>query len=464
MKIKTAKKMALILSMAMLTTMTSSCDKKEKTVNDGEVTITVGYWPKKEDKEKYALYEGYLETMKNKYPEITIVPDEFQYTPDTFLPAAASGQIPNLYRVPFTEVAKIVDAGYAADLTEKFIESGYEKAIKDSVKELVTVDGKYYGIPYNAYIIGMIYNVELFKQAGLVDESGKPIYPTNFEELTKTAITIKEKTGKSGFALPTVDKQGGWMLMSLAWSFGVDFMEQIDGKWTATFNSPEMVNALQYISDLKWKHNVLPENILISRNDLYQLFASDQVGCMYAAGDWANGMISAYGLSKDNISNSPVPAGDGGACAQIGGDIWMISPETTPEQIDAIFKWLGVKGDGLSLEEETLGHKAEEYKINNENGYAITNDEFTIFENADRVEQLNEVRKPFLNVDENLWNTSYSDELNLKAEEPVEAQQLYAILSPLLQEILLNKDADIPDLVKNANENFQKDFLDKNNN
>ena len=464
MKIKNVKKIAMLLSVAMLTTMASSCGSKEEAGGSDDVTITVGYWPKKEDTEKYALYEGYLETMKNKYPEITVIPDEFQYTPDTFLPAAASGQIPNLYRVPFTEVAKIVDAGYAADLTEKFVEYGYADGIKDSVLELVTVDGKYYGVPYNSYIIGMIYNVELFKQAGLVDEGGVPIYPTNFEELTKAAVTIKEKTGKSGFALPTIDKQGGWLFMSLAWSFGVDFMEQIDGKWTATFDSPEMINALQYISDLKWKHNVLPENILISRNDLYQLFATDQVACMYAAGDFANGMISSYGLSKDNISNSPVPAGDGGACSQIGGDIWMISPDTTEEQIDAIFKWLGVKGDGLTLDEETLMHKTEEYKVDSENGCAITNEEFTIFENADRIKQLNEVRKPFLNVDEKLWNTSYSESLTLKAEEPVEAQQLYAILSPLLQEILTNKDVDIPALVKNANDTFQKDFLDKNNN
>lgn len=464
MRIKAMKGLAVLLSAAMLTTMVSSCGKKATVSDDGNVTITVGYWPKKEDTEKVALYEGYVEIMKNKYPEITIIPDEFQYTPDTFLPAAASGQIPNLYRVPFTEVSKIVDAGYAADLTEQFIANGYEAGIKDSVKELVTVDGKYYGIPYNAYIMGMIYNVDMFKQAGLVDADGRPIYPTNFEELAKTAATIKEKTGKSGFALPTVDKQGGWMLMSLAWSFGVDFMENIDGKWTATFDSPEMVNVLQYISDLKWKYNVLPENILISRNDLYQLFSSNQVACMYAAGDWANAMISAYGLNKDNISNSPVPAGNGGACAQIGGDIWMISPETTPEQIDAIFKWLGVKGDGLSLDEETVAHKAMEYELNNKNGYAIANEVFTIFENAERVNQLDEVRKPFLNVDEKIWNTSYSDELTLKAEEPVEAQQLYAILSPLLQEILLNKDADIPTLVKNANDNFQKDFLNKNNN
>ena len=367
-----------------------------------------------------------------------------------------------MFRVPFTEVSKIVDAGFAADLTDQFEKIGYDKALKPSVRDLVAVDGKYYGIPYNAYIVGMIYNVNLFKQAGLTDADGKPIYPTNFDELLQTAITIKEKTGKSGYAFPTIDKQGGWLFMSMAWSFGVEFMKEgADGKWKATFDSPEMINALQYLSDMKWKYNVLPENILLSRNDLYQLFATDQVACMYAAGDWANGMISAYGLDRNNISNSPVPAGKNGQCSQIGGDIWMVSSDTTPEQIDAIFKWLEIRGDGLTLDDDALSRKGDMYKVNSEKGFAIADEEFSVFEKAEREDQIKQVKAPYINVDKTLWNTSYSENLKLKTEEPVEAQQLYAALSPIIQNVLMNEDADIPSLVKTANDNFQKDFLDK---
>lgn len=463
MKKSIVKKIAMILSAAMLTTMAASCGKKSAE-NSEEVTVKIGFWPKKEDTDNYALYEKYLAAMNEKYPNITIIPDEYEYTVDTFLPAAASGQVPNLFRVPFTEVSKIVNAGFAADITEEFKNEGYDKALKPSVLKLVTVDDKYYGIPYNAYITGMIYNVELFKQAGLVDSDGRPIYPTNFDELLQTAVTIKEKTGKSGYAFPTIDKQGGWMFMSMAWSFGVNFMEQdSEGKWIAKFDSPQMINALKYISDMKWKYNVLPENVLLSRNDLYQLFSTNQVACMYAAGDWVNGMVSAYGLDRNNVSNSPVPAGENGQCAQIGGDVWMVSSDTTPEQIDAIFKWLEIRGDGLTLDDDALARKSEMYKINNERGFAINTEEFSIFEKAEREDQIKKVREPYINVDKKLWNTSYSENLTLKTEEPVEAQQLYAALSPVIQEVLMNKDADIAALVKNANTNFQKDFLDKNN-
>lgn len=178
MKKSIVKKIAMILSAAMLTTMVASCQKNSNENSDG-VTVKIGFWPKKEDTSNYALNEKYLAAMKEKYPNITIIPDEYEYTVDTFLPAAASGQVPNLFRVPFTEVSKIVDAGFAADLTDQFEKIGYDKALKPSVRKLVAVDGKYYGIPYSAYIVGMIYNVNLFKQAGLTDADGTKKYITD---------------------------------------------------------------------------------------------------------------------------------------------------------------------------------------------------------------------------------------------------------------------------------------------
>ena len=460
---KFKKVVSLVLATVMIVGICSACDTQKKEEN-GKVSIKIGYWPNKDDyPDGYALYEKYLKTMKERYPDITIVPDSFEYTPENFLTTAAAGQIPNLFRVPFTEVPKIVNAGYAADLTSKMKELGYDKALKDSISNLIMVDGKYYGVPFSAYIIGMLYNVDLFKEAGLVDADDRPIYPKNFDELRDTAVTIKEKTGKAGFVIPTVDAHGGWMLMSMAWSFGVDFMEQIDGKWKATFDSPEMVNLLQYISDLKWKYDVLPENVLIGRNDEFQLFGTDQVAMMYAAGDWPNAMISSYNLSKDSISNSPVPAGPGGACSLVGGDIWMISPDSTPEQIDAIFKWLDVKGEALTLDEEAIAKIKEGYKNSYDKNLSVTNEEFTIFKEAERDNQIKDAKAEYLNVNDKIWNTAYSDDIELKTEEPSCAQELYGVLSPMLQEVLTNRDTDISALVKRANDNFQRDFLDKNN-
>lgn len=87
---------------------------------------------------------------------------------------------------------------------------GNPDALTQQMIDIVSQDGKIYGIPYIAYVMGMWYNVALFTEAGLVDENGIPLYPTTYDERIETAVTIKEKTGKSGFVMPTRDRIGGW--------------------------------------------------------------------------------------------------------------------------------------------------------------------------------------------------------------------------------------------------------------
>ena len=94
-------------------------------------------------------------------------------------------------------------------------------------------------------------NLNLFEQAGLI-ENGKPKVPNTWQELAETAKVIREKTGKAGYALPTINNQGGWHFINIAWSYGVEFMKQEnDGSYTATFDSQEMRDVLQYMYDLK---------------------------------------------------------------------------------------------------------------------------------------------------------------------------------------------------------------------
>jgi len=45
---------------------------------------------------------------------------------------------------------------------------------------------------------------------------------------------------------------------------------------------------------------------------------------------------------------------------------------------------------------------------------------------------------------------------NLRAEEPGSAQDLYAELTKVLQAVITDKNADIPALMKTANDNYQK--------
>ena len=105
--------------------MLSGC--KEKNTESGQVSITVGGWPSAEtQKLEHELWEKYSEEMTKKYPDITIERDDYKYAPDTFLPLAASGQLPDMFAVPFTEPKKLFSTGYLADVTSAFTKYGYK--------------------------------------------------------------------------------------------------------------------------------------------------------------------------------------------------------------------------------------------------------------------------------------------------------------------------------------------------
>ena len=118
------------------------------------VTITISNWPKGDDEANTKLYQQYVETMKQKYPYITIQGEEWSYDVNSFLPKAASGQLPNLYDTYFTEGTKIIEGGYSADITDIVKKYGYDTAMNPDMLALVTKDGRYYGLPQGGYTLG----------------------------------------------------------------------------------------------------------------------------------------------------------------------------------------------------------------------------------------------------------------------------------------------------------------------
>lgn len=449
--------------MVMTVSICCSCSKSGS--ETGKVKLKIGYWPNKDtDPEKYEVYEGYIAQMKEKYPEVEIEKDSTSIKPDVFLTLASSGQLPDIYRVAYTEPQKIIDAGYARDITEFFKKYGYEKYTNKASLDVVERDGKYYGVPYTINGVGMWHNMNLYEKAGLVNADGSPKYPETYEELAETAKIIKDKTGKAGFAIMTKDTVGGWQFMNIAWSYGVEFMKKdANGKWKATFNSPEGAAALQYIKDLKWKYDVLPENILIDKNEIVKLFATDQLA-MSICGDasWLSRPIFLFNMDKDKIASSPTPKGPAGRYSQIGGDVWMFSKEATDEQVDAAFKWLAIKGETPELTDESYKNLEASLKSENEAGnIVLPAPTMNIWENEDRVKKIDELYAKYTNVLPNLHKPFIAENTITKSEEPMGAQKLYALLSTAMQKVLMDKNADCAKIMEETAQTFQRDVLDK---
>ena len=431
---------------------------------NGKVSVTIGDWPSDTDSTS-AVYEEYKKEMNEKYPDIEIIPDTSTGGATSYVTRAISGQLPNLYVLSYTEASNVIKNNFCADITEYCEKYNYAQSLNPLVLDKVKSGDKIYGIPQTAYALGLACNKVMFEAAGLVKPDGTLKYPESYDELAEFAKTIKEKTGQAGVVFPTMNNQGGWIFSCLAWSFGVDFMEQdSDGKWRSTFDTPECVKALQYIKDLKWKYNVLPDNAFVDIEEERKLFASDQAA-MYIIHPTERMLVKKYAMNKDNICFARVPAGPAGRYTLMGGNFYAISPESTPEQIDAVFKFLGIKGHAPSVNDKSEDLIGISMKNDNEENVPVMKEPaFPLWVNEERIGLEKQLREKYANVpDENFADYSSFIDVMVREEEPQCAQELYSILDAGIQEVLTKQDADCETLVKKMADDFQKNHLDKLN-
>lgn len=448
----------LLISSAMLLSC-SGCSGTTATSGDKKVRVVIGNWPPESKTTEWQEKNKHMNEMNKKYPDVEFVPETWSATPENFLIKASSNQLPTVYPVFFTEVKKIISAGYAADITDNI--KKYEKNffMNDVTKNLVSDNGRIYGIPGSEYCMALYANLNIFRDAGLLNEDGTVDFPDTYEELAETAALIKERTGKAGFVLPTASNNGGWSFMNIAWSFGTEFMKKNDdGGWIACFDSDEAVNALQYVKDLKWKYDVLPDKTYIDSHEYLRMYSDDEAAMMFGAQSISD-LVSVNHIDINKISIGKMPKGTSGRYSLLGGSVTMISPTASDEQIDAALLWvLDQNASGGTDMEKRIREKYERMK---NNGYLIGIK--NPVEHESDYEKLNKkIMSEYINIDLKHFS-NYNDginEMELKVEEPINAQGLYQVLDGCIREVLENQNSDCRQILKNACEYFQKTYLD----
>lgn len=458
---------SIILAAVMTTTALAGCGAKKDTAKteDGKIFLSVGNWPGQEEKpESYKMYMEKKAAFEEKYPDIHIEPDYWSYDIQTFAAKAEGGTLPILYSTFATEVKKIIDFGYSADITEVMKNYGYYEMISDDVMGQISRDEKVYMVPGELYTLGLVMNVNLFREAGLVKEDGTPEIPETFEDVKEMAKIITEKTGKAGFVFPTTGNGGGWNFMPLAWSFGGTFMEQTDEGWKSTFASEKVAAALKWLRDMKWEDNSLPATTLVSNDDTMKLVGTDQAAMAFAHPGQVDLLVSQYGMDFDAIGYAKMPEGPERHVTLLGGSYTCVAPNATPEQIDAAFKWLDFNGKTPRFEvpEEVKDVIYKEYssKAAEKNG-VIGIDDVSQWSDEEATRKYeNELIEEFRNIRPELV-ASYNDKsgVEYQPEEPIKTQDLYAVLDSCLQEVLTNKDSDCIKVLEKAASDFQNNHL-----
>lgn len=460
---------ALLCAAIASTCLIGGCGAKQNDVDlEGKTVVKLGIWPSADLVDDVKAYEKYSDAMSKAYENVVIQPDSYTYATDTFVSLAESGNCPTIFETWFTEPQKLIRNGLVADITDVLKEKGWADDMSPAVLSLLSDEnGHIYGVPRDAYALGLMCNAELFEEAGLVDSDGVPIFPKTWDELAQTAVTIKEKTGAAGFCLLAKDNAGGWHFSNIAWCFGAKLVtENADGTYTSNLASKEAIEAMEYIYDLQWKYDVLTASpVSEDWGTGFQQIGTGACAMYIGANEAVNQPTQVYGLATDKLAMTAIPAGPRGDQYSLsGGTPYMFSKDATKEEISAALDFLSIMGRSPEVNETSITGMEVGAANNVANGVPVIQS-FSCWINEDFKQAEKKVLDEYSNVDPKMFEqyfTTTAKEGNLRTEEPGDTQKMYAELTKVLQEVVTNKNCDIPALMKQANENYQK-ILDEMN-
>jgi multiple sugar transport system substrate-binding protein len=169
---------------------------------------------------------------------------------DTLNAAFASGNPPDVALVHASRITDYARRNLLLPLDNELEATG--TAIDDAVGtalEGATHEDALYGLPFDVHA-GLVHlNVDLFREAGLVDAQDEPVLPTSPEEFLAHAQQMKDRTGVNYFGAGRVNETFGvHMWRSLVQQQGGDILNE--DRTEATVDSPEARTALEFMGQV----------------------------------------------------------------------------------------------------------------------------------------------------------------------------------------------------------------------
>ena len=404
-----------------------------------------------DDKRVTDLLKAQVAHFEASHPHIKINLVPWGWDAQAFPAQLASGDVPDVMEIAATEGPLVIDNGYAADITSRWEGWPLSHDFNEQIVSTFAREGRIYGIPLVVYIMGLFYDKTLFTEAGLVDQDGEAVPPTTWDEFVAAAKAVKENTSATGFCILTQHNQGGWNFVNWGWQAGGEFEQQVGGKWEAVFDEAPVVEAMTFIQQLRWEHNVLQDDLVLDASGLIKKLTNHECGMALIAPDWLqsiaiNDNLDDYGLTK-------LPTGPGGDANLMGGAFNIIKAGLSPEEQQAAFEWITWYGFDM---------EALEYDLRSQvgrNHWTFLNRSLMYRPNSQIGLQERELLDKYRGLP---YYRDYVEAAGRYAriEPPIAVQELYSTLDQVLWEVLNDENADPQTLLTEAAEEFQAEHLD----
>lgn len=258
------------------------------------------------------LVDTWNETHENQI-ELTVVPASEFVT--KFGASVAAGEAPDIISIDLIYTPAFASAGQLVDLTDRVSELPFVDDLSPAHMNLGTYEGRNYAVPFAAEGSFLVYNIDLFEQAGLDPESP----PTNWDELLEAARAITA-LGDDTYGYYFAGNCAGcnaFTFLPFIWASGGDVLNEDYSAPTLT-DDPMVSEALQLYRTM-WEEGLIPEGAIVdSGENFVEAFSSGKIGM---GGTGAFGIDNYKTNYPDlNFGVTYIPGQDGGTASFGGGD------------------------------------------------------------------------------------------------------------------------------------------------
>ncbi len=279
---KYAKLIAAVLSCVLVATALAGCGEKKQST-DGKTIITKWDGNTHAQKVTEALVKEFNETIgKENNIEYQVEFKEGGTITQNMEVALSTGSAPDfLYGGNFLSLVEqdyliaVDELKSGAEIIAKYADSGLFR------EELNQYKGKTYRVPSGATTQGMVYNKDMFKAAGIVDENGEPTPPVTWDDYREYAKKLtNEAEGKYGTIAPL--KWNGFYGSDISSpvirSQGYKEYNPTTGKYDFT----NVAKIAQYWVDMKNDGSVYPDAEAVDNDPARARFSDGVIGMKLA--------------------------------------------------------------------------------------------------------------------------------------------------------------------------------------
>ncbi|GAA2660429.1 extracellular solute-binding protein [Streptomyces vastus] len=330
---------ALVASLALTAT---ACGGSDSGSDESDGPLTITWWDTSNATNEAPTYQALVKEFEKANPDIKVdyVNVPFDQAQNKFDTAAGAKGAPDVLRSEVGWTPAFAKKGFFLPLdgTEALADQG---KFQSSLIEQAKYDGKTYGVPLVTDTLALVYNKDLFKQAGISEP------PATWDDLKKAAATIKDKTGVDGYWGSTQ----AYYAQSFLYGEGADTVDA-DAK-KITVKSPAAVKGYETwesLFDGKGLHKA--DTTADAYAHIQEAFVSGKVASIIQ-GPWeiTNFYKGSAFKDKANLGIATVPAGSTGkAGAPTGGHNLSVYAGSDQAHQEASLKFLKFMSSAKSQE------------------------------------------------------------------------------------------------------------------